>query len=103
SYQLPACRSTSPSRLLAGGDGARRALGGPPPQVPGEPRADASQALDAPVRPPTPGEVVRLAGEAHHLDLALEQAQRAEQLLGLGDRAAQVHLAVEEQQGRVDV
>ena len=49
------------------------------------------------------GQLVRLLGEAHHLDRPLEQAEGDEEVLGLLDGAAQVVLRVQDEERRVDV
>ena len=68
-----------------------------------EPTGDATESLDAPVRPPAAREIVRLFGIAHHLDRLAEEAHGTEELFGLRDRAAQVHLAAAEKQRSLHV
>src|SRR5207244_2009744 len=67
-----------------------------------EPVPDVVEAFDPADRLAGAGELVALAGEAHELDLAAEPFERAEELLRLGDRAAMVLLAVDQQERRRD-
>ena len=65
-----------------------------------EPGEDPLGAVDPPVGPGQVAHPVRALREEHVLDLALERSQRDEQLLVVGRRAAQVGLALEDQERR---
>src|SRR5688500_10966047 len=66
-----------------------------------EPLGDEPDVVHAPEWRPRTGQLVRLVRDAHEPDRALQRAEDREQLLGLGDRAAQVLLRMlDEERGR---
>src|SRR6266508_3131127 len=88
-------------RLLArSGPGHRRKAAPAEDQEVAEPVADLDQVLHAPERGPGPGELVGLLGDAHETHGPPMRAEDREELLRLGDRAAQVALAVLDQERR---
>src|SRR5207302_658341 len=67
-----------------------------------EPRDDVPQSDDARARVTAARQIMGLALEADHPDLAPEQLERGEQLLAFGDGAAQVSIGVQDQEWRGD-
>src|SRR5215208_5213889 len=72
-------------------------------QVAVEPLEQNLEPLHAMRRVPRPRQLVALTGEADELDVAPQEAECREQLLGLLDVAAQVVLRVEDQERRLDL
>src|SRR5438132_10148366 len=101
----PVKPATEYSALLSGGPGpgelafALERLG---TNVGDEPRHDVPQSDDARARVTAARQIMGLALEADHPDLASEQLERGEQLLTFGDGAAQVSIGVQDQEWRGD-
>src|SRR5207302_7446074 len=70
-------------------------------QIAPEPFEDRLEAQHAVERGPRARELMALRGEAEHLDLLAEKAQRGEQMLALLDAAAQVLFGVQHEHRRL--